>query len=292
MITLILLSAAAMPQTTITIPAHDSKCMNTTGSNWNDNRFRAYWSGDYVDGVAKFNLSGIPNGATITGVTLRAYHELGFGNPHQDPEVRVYRTATDSWARGQSDPHPGLNESLTGIHTGFPSADLIPVDFVLNANAIPWATDLADDVLSLVLRNEAGLVGRYSYVYFYGSDAVPAPPELIVEYTSGPTLTIANLTGGAVASFTVSNATPNANVGVALSRVGGGPANVNTGFCGALTVLMQPPLMVVGVGLTNGAGTRSFQVNVPAAASGRQIWSQGLDFPTCTLTNGVTRVVG
>lgn len=42
MITLILLSAAALPQTTVTIPAHDSKCMNTTGTNWNDNRFRAY----------------------------------------------------------------------------------------------------------------------------------------------------------------------------------------------------------------------------------------------------------
>lgn len=292
MITLILLSAAAMPQTTITIPAHDSKCMNTTGSNWNDNRFRAYWSGDFVDGVAKFNLSGIPNGATITAMTLRAYHEFGFGNPHNDPEVKVWRSANDSWARNQSDPHPGLNEALTGIHTGFPSTDLTPVDFVLNVGAVNWAADLADDTLTLLLRNEAGHLGRYSYVYFYGSDASPAPPELIIEYTSGPTLTIANLTGGAVASFTVSNATPNANVGVALSRVGGGPANVNTGFCGALTVLMQPPLMVVGAGLTNGAGVRSFQVNVPAAASGRQIWSQGLDFPTCTLTNGVTRVVG
>lgn len=292
MITLLLLSAAAAPQTTITIPAHDSKCMNSTGTNWNDNRFRAYWSGDYVDGVAKFDLSAIPNGSTITSVTLRAYHELGFGNPHQDPEVRVYRTATDSWARGQSDPHPGLNESLTGIYTGFPSADLVPVDFVLNANAIPWATDLADDTLSLVLRNEAGLVGRYSYVYFYGSDASPAPPELIVEYTSGPSLTISNLVGGATASFTVANATPGGQVGVALSRIGGGPSNVNTAFCGALTLLMQPPLMVIGVAPANGAGTRVFQVNVPANASGRQIWSQGLDFQTCELTNGVTQVVG
>jgi len=33
MITLLLLSAAAAPQTTVTIPAHDSKCMNSTGTN-------------------------------------------------------------------------------------------------------------------------------------------------------------------------------------------------------------------------------------------------------------------
>lgn len=292
LLTLVLsLAAAAAPQNTVTIVAHDSKCMNTAGTNWNDNRYRAYWSGDFVDGVAKFDLSAIPDGATITAMTLRAYHEYGYGNPYNNPEVRVYRSATDSWARGQTDPHPGLAEALTGIHTGFPTTDLTPVDFVLNVAAANWSVDLADNTLTLLLRNEAGNVGRYSYVYFYGSDAIPAPPELSITYVSGPSLTIANLVGGATASFTVSNATAGGTVGVALSRRGGGPTAVNSP-CGALTVLMTPPLIVVGAGAANGSGARTFYVNVPAGASGRQIWSQGLDFATCTPTNGVTQVVG
>ena len=36
----LLLSAAAVPQTTVTIPAHDSKCIaSVSAANWNDNRF-------------------------------------------------------------------------------------------------------------------------------------------------------------------------------------------------------------------------------------------------------------
>jgi len=291
----LLLSAAAVPQTTVTLVAQDSKSISSTSSaNWNDNRFRAYWSSglDFVDGFVKFDVSSIPDGATITSMTLRAYHEFGFGNPANDPEVMVYRTANDSWSRGATDLHPGLNEALTGIYTGFPVADLVPVDFVLNVNAVNWTADLLDDKLSLALRNEAGHVSRYSYVYFYGSDAAPAPPELIVEYTSGPSLTITNLIGGSVASFTVTGATPSGQVGVALSRAGGGPTSLNTGACGTMLVQMRPPLIIVGVGAANGAGARSFTINLPSGASGRQIWSQGLDFGSCTLTNGVTQIVG
>lgn len=297
MIVSLALLLAPLAQITVTIPATDSKCIASgSNSNWNDNRFRAYWSTGsqgFVDGFAKFDLSGIPAGSTITAMTLRAYHEAGFGNPYNSPEVRVYRVASDAWSRSNpGDAHPGLNEALTGLYTTFPANDLVPVDFVINVGAANWAADLLDGSLSLALRNEAGLVSRYSYVYFYGSDSTPAPPELIVEYTGGPSLTINNLIGGAVAGFQVANATPNGQVGVALSRFGGGPVAMNTGICGVLSVSMQPPLMVVGVGPANGSGARNFLLNVPASATGRQIWSQGLDFASCMLTNGVTQVVG
>lgn len=288
-----LLLAAPAPQTTVVIDAHDSKCMSPSGQNWNDNRFRAYWnsSTSFVDGVAKFDLTSIPDGATITAMTLRAYHEAGYSNPYNDPEVAVYRSATDSWARGATDPHPGLNEVLTPPYIGFPSTDLTPVDFVLNVGAVNWAADLADNTLTLLLRNEAGNLSRYSYVYFYGSDSAPAPPELIITYTSGPSLTISNLVGGSVAAFTVANATPGGLVGVGASLHGGGPSTFSTP-CGALSVQLTPPIVLVGKGPANGAGSRTFSVNVPAGLSGRQLWSQGLDIPGCRLTNAVTQVIG
>ena len=292
----LLFSSAALPQTSVTLTAQDSKCIASGNSaNWNDNRYRAYWydpGQGFVDGFAKFNLSSIPTGATITGMTLRAFHEAGFGNPYNNPEVRVYRSANDAWSRSQNDLYPGVNESLTGLTTTFPANDLVPVDFLLNVNAVNWSTDLADDKLTLVLRNEAGSASRYSYVYFYGSDAAPAPPQLIVEYTSGPTLQIFNLVGGSPATFQVTNATGGGQVGVALSRQGGGPTNLLAGPCGVMSMKLTPPLIVVGIGAASGAGTKSFSLNVPVGASGAAIWSQGLDFSSCTATNGVNQIIG
>lgn len=174
---------AAVGADEVVLIATDSKSISPAGENWNDNRLRAYYSGRHVDGFVKFDFSSIPDDQVITSMVLTTYHEAGFGNPFDDPEVRIYRVADDSWSRGPTDPHPGLDEVLTPIHTGFPAGDLIPYDWDLDVDAADWSVDLLDDVLSLGMRNEKQ---EYSYVYWHGADANPAPPILTVNYIPEP----------------------------------------------------------------------------------------------------------
>lgn len=289
--------ALGLAQQSVTLTATDSKCIaSASGDNWNDNRLRAYWSSPaqgFVDGLAKFDLSSIPDGATFTAMTLRVYHEAGFGNPYDNPEVVVYRSSGDGWSRSQTDAHPGINEVLTQPQTGFPANDLVPVDFVLNVNTANWAQDLADNVLTLAMRNVAGgSGGHYSYVYFYGSDGLPAPPELMVTYTDGPVLTVTNLVAGQLASFTVTYATPAGHAGIVLSRAGAGPTLINAGPCGPTSFAVSSPITVLGIVQVNGAGVATVNVNVPAGAAGRSVWSQGLDIASCELTNAFAGVIG
>lgn len=264
--------------TTITLVAIDSKTISDVShANWNDNRFRAYWNSaaqGFVDGFVKFDLSSIPDGATITSMTLRAYHEEGFGNPRDNPEVRCYRVGDDSWIRGANDSHPGVDEPLTGIYTGFPTANLVPVDFLLDVNAADWSTDLLDDQLSLVLRNEAGSVGRYSYVYFYGSDASPAPPELIIEYSDGPQLILSNLIGGQMAFIEIVGAAPSATCYVGWSK-SGGPTTLNTPW-GSFQVDLGLPINQLAPFPADITGYAVISQNVPLAATGLTIYAHAL----------------
>lgn len=263
--------------TTTVLTAIDSKTISSVSSdNWNDNRFRAYWnsaSQGFVDGLVKFDLSSIPNSAVITGMTLRAYHEDGFGNPSSDPEVRAYRVNNDSWSRGATDNHPGIAEALTPIMTGFPTADLVPVDFVLDVSAASWAGDLLDDQLSLLLRNEAGSVGRYSYVYFYGSDASPAPPELIVEYEL-LSLIVSNAVAGGTAIIEVIGAAPNSTCLVGWSKNSGSTA-LNTPW-GNFTIDLKFPIRRLNPFPTDGGGYGVTTMGIPAGAAGRTVYMQGL----------------
>ena len=166
----------------VVLTATDSKSIDPGGANWNDNRLRAYWSNRYVDGFVKFDFSAIPDGANITAMTLTTYHEEGFGNPRNDPEVKIYRVSDDSWSRGPTDPHPGFAEVLTDIHTGFPSGNLEPYDWKLDVDAVDWQDDMDDDVLSLAMREEKL---SYSYVYWHGSNQNPKPPILTVTFGEG-----------------------------------------------------------------------------------------------------------
>lgn len=269
----------AQAQTTVTLTAFDSKTISdANNTNWNDNRYRAYWNNStqgFVDGFAKFDLSSIPDTATITGMVLTTYHEFGFGNPFMDPEVRVYRSAGDSWSRGANDTHPGLNEALTPVTTGFPGADLVPVVWNLDVNAVSWSGDLADDTLTLALRNEAGAVSRYSYVYFYGSDSSPAPPELEVTYTDGFTLSATGSCPGSM-TFSVSGETP----GGSIAFIYGTPGSFTWGGtpCTGTTVNINAPTIAQNSTATSITGT------VPQGACG-VIRVQAVDVATCTVSN-------
>ncbi|GAA5214648.1 hypothetical protein ACFSJ3_05355 [Corallincola platygyrae] len=164
----------------LTVSAFDTGSMSATNS-WNDDRLRAYYnqSTGHVDGFMKFDLSVFADDITIESMTLTTYHEEGFGNPYQDPEVSIYHVNDDSWSRGSS--HPGLNEQLTTAQTGFPGGDYIAYDWILDIDAFDWLADLSDDTLSLAMRNEKE---SYSYVYWHGSDNQMWAPTLTINYTS------------------------------------------------------------------------------------------------------------
>jgi hypothetical protein len=282
----------------VTLTAIDSKTISSlSNTNWNDNRFRAYWSNPsqgYVDGLVKFDMSSIPDTANITSMTLRAYHEYGFGNPFSDPEVVIYRSNGDGWARGNaSDPHPGVQESLTTVYTGFPTADLVPVDFVIDVNAANWSVDLADDTLTLVSRNIAGAVSRYSYVYFYGSDSSPAPPELIIEHDGGgPQLALVNLVAGGITTAQISGAEAFATCYLGWSKTGPGPTSVSTPW-GNFSVDLSTPFRRVGPFPADASGNAAVTSYVPLSAQGLTIYVHALTTRTggAVLTNSLAEVV-
>ncbi|MBL7008785.1 MAG: DNRLRE domain-containing protein [Planctomycetes bacterium] len=291
------LAAPLAAQTTVTLQATDTDCINPAGSNWVDNRLRAYWSSSilFVDGFMKFDLSSIPDGSAITSMKLTTYHEYGFGNPASNPEVQIYRVGNDAWSRSNSaDPHPGLNEVLTPVHAGaFPVADLVPYVWDLDVNAASWSGDLLDDTLSLAMRNVAGNAGRYSYVYWYGSDASPAPPELEVTYGGGgPVLRVSNLVAGGVASLDVFGATPGGKVQYGYSLTGAGPTAVPGGGCGVIVVDLSLPIKQAGSATADPNGNASRSANVPAGTTGVMVWIQAFDVASCTLTNGVAQAIG
>lgn len=279
------LPAAAAAQTTVTLTATDSKSIaEPSNQNWQDNRFRAYYSTSlfYVDGFVKFDMSSIPDSATITGMTLRAYHEANFGSPANGPVITCYRIDDDSWARGQTDNHPGVAEALTGLISTFNSGAQAANDFALNVAAASWTGDLLDDTLSLALRNEAL---TYSYVYFYGSDVSPAPPELIVTYTSGPSVSVSAGAPGGSMTFDFDNFTPGGAIGVVYGTAGS--LTVPSGACAGLTLglspLNFPPASGVVFLPANGSGSYQLTRNVGAAGAGLLV--QAADVATCTASN-------
>lgn len=162
--------------TVVDISAFDTGSMTSTNT-WNDDRLRAYYSGSHLDGFMKFDLSGLDDSITINSITLTTYHEQGYSNPLNDPQVRLYHVTNDSWSRGSS--HPGLDEAVSGIYSGFPSTSYTAFEWDLDVSAFDWSADLFDDTLSLAMRNEKT---SYSYVYWHGSDNQQYAPTLTIDY--------------------------------------------------------------------------------------------------------------
>lgn len=275
-------------QTTIVLNPSDAECI-ATGSlqNFHDNRVRAYWDNPaegYVDGLLKFDLSSIPNKSGITFMSLRLYHEFDGVNPFGNPEVAIYRSLDDGWSSQTNDPHPVVNRRLCSPVTSFPVDDLVPVDIPLNHFHESWPEDLADNELTLIVRNLAGQVGRQSHVYFYGKDPLPAPPELTITYVPTPGISVANLRHNVVALFQVYNATVGANCAVVLSPSGSGPATINAGPCGPTSFSLSPPHILLGTDAADAMGVAIVTYSIPAGARGRQVWVQGIDVSDCEQT--------
>ncbi len=151
---------------------------------WRDNRHRAYYSGRNVNGFLLFDVSDIPNDATIISMTLRCYLENAYGSPNSNPIVDVYYSEDDGWTRDTVSAGQLSLDVLLANDIPFTSY-ISSYDFELDVSAHDWTQDLLDDQISIGFKND---VSHYSYVYFFGAYGSPVgpPPELIIE--TGPSL--------------------------------------------------------------------------------------------------------
>lgn len=103
---------------------------------------------------------------------------------------------------------------------------------------------------------------------------------------SGPHIRVEGLEAGGQVSIFVEQASPFGVVRLAYSTTGGGPTSTPWG-----SALLTPPFQPLPHVFLDKLGTGSSQVSVPLGTSGLDVWFQGLDLETLTLSNGVDEVV-
>ena len=163
------------------ITPFESVCISTTNV-WQDNRHRAYWSGENVNGFLLFDVTRIPDGDQIVSMTLLCYLENAFGSPMSNPIVDIYWSDDDNWTRMSATPNSlSLNDLLVN---NIPFTSYVPsYTFTLNVAAHNWSQDLLDNRICLGFKND---VNYYSYVYFYGAYGAPVGPPPVLTITTTP----------------------------------------------------------------------------------------------------------
>jgi len=110
--------------------------------------------------------------------------------------------------------------------------------------------------------------------------------SLQLSESSGPQLSYSGLVGGGTVVATVSGATPFSTVFLGYSLTGSGPTNTAFGM-----VAMSPPIKLLTALTTDSAGGSVWSSPVPPSASGRTLYSQGVDLASGALTNPVAELV-
>jgi len=165
----------------LTGEVHDSQYFGTSITSRNilsayylDESFSAY-------GFIKFDLTLIPDSATITGLRLTTYHFLNVGyypnSPYNNPIVDVLYGSDDNWTRNGTMDLSMIQNAVSIGNSGFPSADKNPYYWNLDINSRNWSEDLYDNTLTLVLDLAKS---EYSFVYFYGSGETD-PPKIVYD---------------------------------------------------------------------------------------------------------------
>ena len=122
-------------------------------------------------------------------------------------------------------------------------------------------------------------------------DNAACDPVTLAKIGDSFTLTISPLIPGSVGTFDATGGTPSGTIGIGYSLAGNGPALVNTGSCGLMSVDLTPPIGVLTMQVADANGDISLSATVPASVSGRTAHFQALDFGSCTLSNGVTQTI-
>ena len=286
--------AAAQIPLQMTFTAEDSKSIAAgSGMNWNDNVMRSEWTNagpGRIDGLVRFDISALPLGATIQTAYLETYVTTNLASPSGPSAVEVYRVANDTWSRGASDPHPGLNELCTWApETFFPAQNHFPIGFSLDPNAFNWDVDIADGKLSLALADSN--FSSASLVHFFGSDPyVPGlaePPLLTVNFFPPPEITLTGTCPGLMV-LDGTGMTPNGTVLLGYGFVGGSWFVPGGPCAGAMVQFGDPPTPIPGNPsvTADGSGNFSLGLNVPPVACGLVVLI-AFDVSSCYSSNPV-----
>lgn len=161
----------------VTLSAAQSVSINYPGGgSYNDDNVRAYsnptgncgGSGPPCDitGWYGFDFTAVPDGAVITGMTLKAYLNIVSSNP----AVAVQYSDANNWARATATfstvarTNPNVSASVVNPVAGQVNSF---VSFPIDGAAQNWSADQTDNWLTLGLVNTNT---AYTYAYFSGSD--------------------------------------------------------------------------------------------------------------------------
>jgi hypothetical protein len=153
------------------------------------------------------------------------------------------------------------------------------------ANVVAKRFDLSD------LGVPAGTTVTNFRIAMLNASCDPVTLAKIDSSGSGFHLDVSALVAGQPGTFTLTGATANGRVGLAYSLFGPGPTSVNTGVCGFMSVDLSAPVKVLAIAAADANGKYALTRNIPAGASGRRLWVQGLDFGTCALSNLVATTI-
>lgn len=184
--TAMLCIAGAGNAASINISAMDTVSVGTSGQVWADNRLRAYDNSGGFDvyGFMLFDISGLDDGAKITSMTLKTYHEATFANPVGDPIVDLLYSSNDNWSRNTvSGFIGGVEATLSTGNSAFPSGINTPYSWNIDMAAHDWTRDLSDNFITLAMNQTAP---GYRYVYWHGSDNQELAPTIEIEYSLTP----------------------------------------------------------------------------------------------------------
>jgi hypothetical protein len=136
--------------------------------------------------LLKFELSGIPQGATVTSATLTLYPAM---TTDRSPFVEVHRVGFDNWQEGTIT----WNNSNTAFTTNFVPALLDTQQFPdmyhnqpVTWNLLPlwgWSQDLADNYVTFLLKRQGSGIGEVNFVHKEYPNS-PNIPFLTLEYTT------------------------------------------------------------------------------------------------------------
>lgn len=116
-------------------------------------------------------------------------------------------------------------------------------------------------------------------------------PISLAKIGGGLNLNVSALAGGTIGTFDVTGGSPFGPVGIALSLSGTGPITVNTAICGPVTLDLSAPLFIMTILPADAAGSLSVGVPIPAGATGSAVHFQALDVNSCSVSNGVTKII-
>ncbi|NDW22411.1 PEP-CTERM sorting domain-containing protein [Alteromonas hispanica] len=136
-----------------------------------------------LDGYMKFDLSLIPDDSVINSIVLRTFAEGSFNAPFNSPLGQIFYVSNDDWGRANNAALPSsIGGAVSPEYSSFPTVAGTSFDWAIDPSQFSYENELADNVLSLVMRN---LNNQYSFMYWLSSDI--QAPQLIVDYSDSAT---------------------------------------------------------------------------------------------------------